>query len=110
MKVIASFLCTILVCFAIGGCGEAPPEKAKGQNKEERIQTALAKLSPEDRKSAEEQKFCAVEKKKRLGSMGTPVKINEKPVFLCCEGCEDAAKKDKEATLKAVEDLKAAKN
>ena len=36
------------------------------------VATAMAKLSPEDRKEAEAQKYCAAMADNRLGSMGTP--------------------------------------
>ena len=53
----------------------------------------MPKLSPEDREAAEKQKLCVVMKKSELGSMGVPIKLIQdgKPVFLCCEGCIDAA-------------------
>lgn len=73
------------------------------------VETAMAKLSPEDRLLAEAQKFCAVENSSPLGSMGTPVKldINGESVFLCCSGCQSAALEDPEKTLAAVAKLKA---
>ena len=66
-----------------------------------KIEAALAKLSDDDRKLAEAQRFCPVLEDSRLGSMGTPVKlmIDGQPVFLCCEGCEDEALADPKATL-----------
>src|SRR5262245_23285136 len=56
------------------------------QDEEAQIKASLDKLSPEDRKLAEEQQFCAVRNDNRLGSMGTPVKlmVKDQPVFLCC--------------------------
>ena len=53
------------------------------------MKAGLAKLSPEDRRLAEAQGYCAVQEDSRLGSMGTPVKLLLKgqPVFLCCRGC-----------------------
>jgi hypothetical protein len=83
---------------------------AQKKDPEAKIQAALAKLSDTDRNLAAEQRFCVVLPKNRLGSMGTPVKldINGKPVFLCCEGCRDDALADPEATLKKVESLKTA--
>jgi uncharacterized protein (TIGR03000 family) len=69
----------------------------------------LAKLSPEDRKLAEAQKFCVVENKTLLGAMGVPVKVMVKnqPVFLCCKACEHEAKADPDKTLAKVTELKA---
>ncbi|HWB09488.1 MAG TPA: efflux RND transporter periplasmic adaptor subunit [Pirellulales bacterium] len=72
-----------------------------------RIKAALGKLSAEDRGLAEAQRFCAVEGENLLGSMGRPVKlmIEGQPVFLCCEGCQDAAKADPKKTLAKVKEL-----
>jgi hypothetical protein len=72
------------------------------------IMAAMAELSAEDRLAAEAQKFCAVEQESRLGSMGTPFKVmvEGRPVFLCCEGCKEAALRDPQATLAAVSKLK----
>lgn len=83
---------------------------AHADNSEADIVTALAKLSPEDRKAAEAQKFCAVESENLLGSMGTPVKldINGEAVFVCCSGCKSAALKNPDETLAAVAKMKAA--
>jgi uncharacterized protein (TIGR03000 family) len=68
---------------------------------EDEIKTNLAKLSPEDRKLAAEQRFCAVQEGVRLGSMGVPVKmmLKRQPVFLCCKGCTNEAKEHPERTL-----------
>jgi hypothetical protein len=73
-----------------------------------KIKANLAKLSPEDQKLAEAQKWCAIEEENLLGSMGKPVKIELKgePVFLCCKGCLKAAKKDPDGTLKKAHELK----
>jgi hypothetical protein len=73
------------------------------------VATAMAKLSPEDRKEAEVQKFCAVMGDSLLGSMGTPLKVEIKgePVFLCCSGCKSKALKNPDQTLAAVAKMKA---
>lgn len=72
-----------------------------------KVAAAQAKLSPQDRKLAEAQRFCAVEEENLLGSMGKPVKlvIQGQPVFLCCAGCQDAAKADPKKTLAKVKEL-----
>src|SRR5262245_5236298 len=74
-----------------------------------KIQAALAKLAPEDRTLAEQQKYCANEPENRLGSMGAPVKVmvNGEAVFVCCAGCKDDVLKDPDKTLKTVAELKA---
>jgi uncharacterized protein (TIGR03000 family) len=83
--------------------------RADATAEQEKERAALARLDPEDRKLAEAQKFCAVQTDKRLGSMGTPVKvqIEGEPVFLCCEGCVKKAQGNPEQTLKVVREMKA---
>jgi membrane fusion protein, copper/silver efflux system len=85
----------------------APPKVAKD---DETIRRALAKLSPEDRKLAEAQRVCPVTDK-FLGAMGTPVKLTVlgQTVFVCCEGCDEAAQEKPQETLKKVEGLKKGK-
>ncbi len=72
------------------------------------IAANLAKLSTEDRKLAEVQKYCA-EEDNPLGAMGVPVKIMLKgqPVFLCCKGCVERAREDPDKTLAKIKELKA---
>jgi len=87
-----------------------PAVVAANQSDEEaEIAANLAKLSAEDRKLAEAQKFCPIMADNRLGSMGPPTKImiKDKPVFLCCKGCRKKALAKPEATLAKVEELKA---
>jgi hypothetical protein len=101
----------LAVPLALAGCGEPAAQKQtpnNAKNEEAEIQAALAKLSPEDRKLAEGQKYCAVEEENRLGSMGPPLKlvIKDTPVFLCCKGCKKTAEKDADKTLARVKELK----
>lgn len=86
-----------------GGFGDSDGEEAE-------IQASFARLSPEDRLLAEEQRLCPVLPQSRLGSMGTPVKleIDGQPVFLCCAGCKSKALKNPQATLERVAQLKRA--
>lgn len=91
---------------------QAPAAKDAPKSKEEQeIAEELGKLSKEDRILAEKQRFCAVSEDSRLGSMGVPTKlmIDGEPVFLCCEGCETAAKEDAAATVKRVRELRSGK-
>ncbi|MCE9562410.1 MAG: hypothetical protein K8U57_10185 [Planctomycetes bacterium] len=76
-----------------------------------KIAASIAKLDAADKKTAEAQKFCAVQDSIKLGSMGTPAKVSVggKDVFLCCEACKSAALKDADKTLKNVEAIKARK-
>lgn len=85
------------------------PQPEATDPKEAKIKAALSKLSPEDRRLAEEQRFCAVLPENRLGSMGPPIKmlIHGRPVFLCCDRCEEDAKAHRDQTLATAEKLKA---
>ena len=100
-----------VVALALAGCSGGGPDKAAPDtdNKEAKIEKALAKLSDEDRKLAEAQRFCPVMPEKRLGAMGTPVKLelNGQTVFLCCKGCTKGANADPDKTLEKVKELKA---
>jgi uncharacterized protein (TIGR03000 family) len=81
-------------------CIDIIPKDAETVEKE--IATSLAKLSPEDRKLAEAQRFCAVQDGIRLGSMGVPTKVmvQGEAVFLCCQACDDGVRKNPDEALK----------
>jgi hypothetical protein len=82
---------------------------ATRSSKEDRkIEAARAKLSAADRLLVEAQEFCPILEKNRLGSMGKPFKvmINDQPVFLCCEGCQEEAVAHPTEALAKVEQLK----
>jgi hypothetical protein len=114
LKTLSLALLSSAASLALAGCGErsAPAPRAADKTgddaAEAKVQAALAKLPSEDRKLAEEQRFCAVLNDNRLGSMGAPVKVLVKgePVFLCCEACEKKALADPEKTLAKVQELK----
>jgi hypothetical protein len=119
MKTI-TLLCLVapLTVFALSGCtGQSSqqstsPSNSGGQGDgKSSVEANLAKLSPEDRKLAEDQVYCAVETKNLLGSMGAPYKIEieGQPVFLCCDSCETRAKAHAERTLAKVKELKETK-
>ena len=84
-------------------------EHEQGDGGESDVTLAMAELSPDDRKDAEAQKFCAVMNTSLLGSMGTPLKLDVKgqPVFVCCGGCKSKALKNPDETLATVAKLKA---
>jgi hypothetical protein len=98
---------------ASGGPREASRNAdTPGTSKEDaQVRVALAKLSVADRRLAQAQKFCAVQKANRLGSMGPPVKImiQDQPVFLCCSGCSKQATENPKRTLANLADLKFSK-
>lgn len=84
--------------------GEAhKPDEAK-------MKAALARLPEADRLAAAEQRYCPMMDTVRLGAMGTPIKvrIDGKPVFLCCSGCKADAVDNGKETLAKVEKLKKA--
>jgi len=56
----------------------------------EKAKAELAKLSPEDKASAESQHICPVTGE-MLGTMGPPKKVdvNGQQVWICCDGCRD---------------------
>ncbi len=56
----------------------------------EKATAELAKLSPEDRASAEKQHVCPVTGE-MLGTMGPPKKVdmNGQHVWICCDGCRE---------------------
>ena len=68
---------------------------------ETKIRNNLGKLSPDDRRQAEGQRFCAVIEGARLGSRGIPIKVTlkGKPAWVCCDGCEDDAVQHPDQTL-----------
>jgi membrane fusion protein, copper/silver efflux system len=73
-----------------------------------KIVAALARLSPEDQKLAEQQRTCPVLKDSRLGSMGTPVKLSlaGETVFICCSGCKGQATANPEQIAARVKELR----
>lgn len=85
------------------------PDQLSAEEEKE-IAAALAGLSSGDRKLAESQRSCPISDGSRLGSMGTPYKIdvNGRPVFLCCEGCRERAQADPAKTLAQVDKFRAA--
>jgi len=95
-----SSLASITALLLAAGCGSTANPSPR--------EAALAKLSPEDRKLAESQGYCAVTSEP-LGEMGAPLKLilNDKPVWICCSGCEKKAKSNPVKTLAHAEELKA---
>jgi hypothetical protein len=82
-----------------------------GRTKSAKIRAALARLSPEDRRLAEEQVYCP-ETEQPLGAMGVPVKVtvNGQTVFVCCQSCVDDAKSHGDQLLHKIAELKAKAN
>jgi hypothetical protein len=104
---VAAFALTL--GFGSSASAQSPQtEQVPAQADDSKIHDNLAKLSPDDRKLAEAQKFCAVEEENRLGAMGKPVKVMLKgeTVFLCCKGCVKQAKADPDKILAKAKELK----
>ncbi len=78
------------------------PEDADAQ-----LTAALSKLSDDDRKLVEAQRYCPVLLQNRLGSMGKPVKLllDGQAVFVCCEACKEKATANAAQTLATVAQL-----
>ena len=103
VPVAAVLLATLIGCSG-GSQSQSPPKAPPSPEKkdvEAEIRASLDKLSPQDRKRAEAQRYCAVENENRLGSMGVPMKVTleGEPVFLCCDGCETRARAHVERTV-----------
>ena len=83
----------------VAGCGSSSHSPRE---------SAMSRLGPEDRKLAEAQGYCAVTDEP-LGEMGPPLKLvlADKPVWICCRGCEKKAKANPEKTLAHAEELRA---
>jgi hypothetical protein len=123
LLIAAGFMAALLPC-GLTGCSQrakdkptaqptksAETKKTETQDDAAEIKAALAKLSSEDRKLAEQQKYCVMQTEELLGSMGTPIKltIKDTPVFVCCKGCMKDAQADPDKTLKTLAELKAKK-
>ena len=89
--------------------GHDRAEHEHGDGGESDVKLAMAELSPEERKEAETQKFCAVMNTRLLGSMGAPLKLDVQgqPAFVCSAGRKSKALKNPDETLATVAKLKA---
>lgn len=108
LPVLSVAVVTLVMLGLFSSLPAADEKTAVKKDPEAKIKAALAKLSEADRKLAEAQRYCPAEPESRLGSMGTPVKleVGGKPVFICCAGCRDHTLSDPKATLAEVEKLK----
>src|SRR5579863_4571988 len=87
-----------------GGSSVTTVRPSTPEDPDAKLAASLAELSAEDRSLAESQKFCPILKNNRLGSMGTPVKldVDGHTVFVCCEACKEQALDAPEKTLAEV--------
>jgi uncharacterized protein (TIGR02231 family) len=74
-----------------------------------KVRASLAKLTPEDRSLAEAQVWCAIDQESPLGINGPPFKmmIKNRPVFVCCKGCQAEAKAHPDKALTMLDQLMA---
>jgi membrane fusion protein, copper/silver efflux system len=78
------------------------------EDKYTKVAAALAKLPVADRKVAEAQAWCPVQRD-RLGVMGVPVKVKTpdgRPLFVCCEACRSEAEANPSGMFGRIEELK----
>src|SRR5262245_47573603 len=94
-----------IVFVAAIGCNDT--STPAGGSSQSKYQSALDKLSPEDRAIAERQQKCPVSNEP-LGSMGVPIKVmvKDKPVFICCKRCQKEVDDHPDEMLKKAEELK----
>lgn len=91
-----------------GKGGGAVVRPTTPEDKDTKVAAALAKLPPADRKAAEAQAWCPVQRD-RLGVMGMPVKVKTtdgRPLFVCCEACRSEAEAAPAEMFGRVEELK----
>jgi hypothetical protein len=108
MKVFSARWFLVLVLLAVGGCRDKPsPATTTPADGEADIRANLAQLGPEDRRLAEEQKYCPLMEGVRLGETGRPCKVTVKGVstFVCCESCVQAAEEDPDQALAKIREL-----
>jgi uncharacterized protein (TIGR02231 family) len=89
-----------------------PPPMIMTSAEENKIKAAMARLTPEDRKLAETQVFCAIDQDSRLGSTGPILKemCKGRPVFLCCKGCATEARANPDQAIVMLDKLMARVN
>lgn len=76
------------------------------------IRANLDKLPPLEKKAAEDQRLCPIQKNV-LGSMGAPIKVDlgkGRSLFVCCKSCVAKAQNDPEEALRKIAVIKAEKN
>jgi hypothetical protein len=99
----------IFACwYHLASAGEiAAPDHDHATLKAEKIDKALASLSAEDQKLAEDQRFCPLHVYRRLGATGTPVKVatSGAPFFVCGKECAERASKGGAATRRIANGL-----
>ena len=112
---LSAFLSVMIVSallFAVTGCGSSPedaqtkptgaenPADSGQGDQHAKIEANLAKLSPEEQKSARAQKICPVTEEP-LGVMGPPIKVEVKDqtVWVCCKNCVETVQENPDKYL-----------
>jgi membrane fusion protein, copper/silver efflux system len=98
---------SIYIGGSAGKPGSAAIRPTTPDDMAEKVAASLKKLSPEDKKLAQAQRFCPI-RNDPLGSMGVPVKLtlDGQWVFICCKGCIAEAQADPDKTLARIEEFK----
>jgi multidrug efflux pump subunit AcrA (membrane-fusion protein) len=98
---------SIYIGGSVGKTGPSAIRPTTPDDMMEKVSASLKKLSPEDKKLAQVQRFCPI-RNDPLGSMGVPVKltIDGKSVFICCKGCVADAQANPVKTLVRIEEFK----
>ncbi len=100
-------LVALIVALALGCQDKTPGNQGPPPDPEEVIRESLARLGPEDRRLAEQQRYCPIMSEVRLGQMGTPleVEVKGKKVFVCCQNCAQVARDDPEQVAQQIREL-----
>ena len=91
-----------------GKGGAAVVRPTTPEDKDVKAVAGLRLLPPDERKVAEAQVWCPVQRD-RLGVMGRPVRVKApdgKPLYVCCEACRGEAEADPPEMFDRVEELK----
>jgi RND family efflux transporter MFP subunit len=91
-----------------GKGGGAVVRPTTPEDKDTKVAAALGQLSPADRRLAEAQVWCPVQRD-RLGVMGVPVKVatsDPRPLFVCCQACRAEAEAEPVEMFSRIEELK----
>src|SRR5947209_18324326 len=97
-------LAALIAALALGCQDRTPGNQGPAPDPEEVIRESLARLGPEDRRLAEQQRSCPIMSEVRLGQMGTPFKVEVKgqTVFVCCQNCVQIARDDPEQVAQQI--------
>ncbi len=119
---IAAVLCLFVGCQPTQTVSVPPADSASADNttteqtsaqqsesEDAIIAKAISELPAAEQAEASKQKYCAVQTKQLLGTMGMPYKVmlDGQSVYLCCAGCKGKATRNPKETLAHAAELKA---